>query len=77
MSQVKVESHPELRRDEWSKGITNVDNTSYNNYMNGALARKQRAQTLEEKTKEINNLKEDISEVKNMLRQLLSKQNGN
>ena len=73
MSQVKVEHYPELRRDEWSKGITNVDNTAYNNYMNGALARKQRAQTLEENTKEINNLKEDMSEVKNMLRQLLNK----
>ena len=77
MSQVKVEHYPELRRDEWSKVITNVDNTAYNNYMNGALARKQRAQTLEENTKEINNLKEDMSEVKDMLRQLLSKQNGN
>ena len=76
MSQVKVESHPELRRDEWSKGITNVDNTAYNNYMQGALARKSRNKTLEENTKEINNLKEDMSEVKDMLRQLLSKQNG-
>ena len=77
MSQVKVEHHPELRRDEWSKGITNVDNDAYKNYMNGALARKNRNQTLEENTKEINNLKEDMSEVKDMLRQLLSKQNGN
>ena len=77
MSQVKVESHPELRRDEWSKGITNVDNDAFNNYMQGALTRKQRAQTLEENTKEINNLKEDMSEVKDMLRQLLSKQTGN
>ena len=77
MSQVKVEHYPELRRDELSKGITNVDNTAYNNYMNGALARKQRAKTLEENTKEINNLKEDVSEIKDMLQQLLSKQNGN
>ena len=77
MSQVKVESHPELRRDEWSKGITNVDNDAYTNYMNGALARKNRNQTLEENTKEINNLKQDVSEVKDMLRQLLNKQNGN
>jgi uncharacterized protein YdcH (DUF465 family) len=77
MSQVKVEHHPELRRDEWSKGITNVDNTSYNNYMNGAIARKNRNYTLEENTKEINNLKEDMSEVKDMLRQLLNKENGN
>ena len=45
--------------------------------MNGALARKNRAKTLEENTKEINNLKQDMSEVKDMLRQLLSKQNGN
>ena len=77
MSQVKVEHHPELRRDEWSKGITKVDNDAYNNYMQGALTRKQKAKTLEENTKEINNLKEDMSEVKDMLRQLLSKQNGN
>ena len=73
MSQVKVESHPELRRDEWSKGITNVDNDAYTNYMNGAIARKQRNNTLEENTKEINNLKQDLSEVKDMLRQLLNK----
>ena len=74
---LKVEGRPELERDEYSKGITNVDNDAYTNYMNGALARKNRNQTLEENSKEINNLKEDMSEVKNMLRQLLSKQNGN
>ena len=77
MSQVKVEHYPELRRDEWSKGITNVDNDAYTNYMNGAIARKNRNATLEENTKEINNLKEDVSEIKDMLRQLISKQNGN
>ena len=77
MSQVKVEHHPELRRDEWSKGITNVDNDAYTNYMNGAVTRKNRNATLESNTEEINNLKEDMSEVKDMLRQLLSKQNGN
>ena len=77
MSQVKVEHHPELRRDEYSKGITNVDNDAYNNYMQGALARRQRNQTLEQNTKEINNLKQDVSELKDMLRQLLNKQNGN
>jgi N-acetylglutamate synthase/N-acetylornithine aminotransferase len=77
MSQVKVEHYPELRRDEYSKGITNVDNDAYTNYMQGALARRQRNQTLEQNTKEINNLKQDVSEVKDMLRQLLNKQNGN
>jgi len=73
MSKVKVESHPELRRDEWSKGITNVDNDAYTRYMNGAEKRKQRNQTLEEHSKEINTIKEDVSDIKDMLQQLLSK----
>jgi len=77
MTQVKVEHYPELRRDEYSKGITNIDNDAYIRYMNGAIVRKQRNSTLEENTKEINNLKEDVSEIKDMLRQIISKQNGN
>ena len=77
MSQVKVEHYPDLRRDEYSKGITNIDNDAYSNYMQGALARKERNATLQSNTEEINNLKEDVSEIKDMLRQIISKQNGN
>ena len=77
MSQVKVEHYPDLRRDEYSKGITNIDNDAYSNYMQGALTRKQRNATLQSNTEEINNLKEDVSEIKDMLRQIISKQNGN
>ena len=73
----KVESHPELARDEYSKGITNIDNDAYSKYMRGATARKERNATLQSNTEEINNLKEDMSEIKVMLRQLISKQNGN
>ena len=73
----KVESHPELERDEYSKGITNIDNDAYSKYMQGATARKERNITLRNNTEEINNLKEDVSEIKDMLRQLISKQNGN
>ena len=69
----KVESHPELARDEYSKGITNIDNDAYSNYMQGALARKERNATLQSNTEEINNLKDDMLEIKDMLRQLISK----
>ena len=72
----KVESHPELAKDEYSKGITNIDNDAYKKYMQSAMTRKERNATLETNTKEINNLKEDVSEIKDMLRQLISKQNG-
>ena len=77
MNEVKVEHHPELARNEYSKAVTNIDNDAYTKYMNGAEARKQRNAILKSNTEEINNLKEDMSEVKDMLRQLLSKQNGN
>jgi uncharacterized protein YdcH (DUF465 family) len=77
MSEVKVEHHPELRRNEYSKGITNIDNDAYSKYMHGALARKERNATLQSNTEEINNLKEDMLEIKDMLQQLISKQNGN
>ena len=73
----KVEDHPELARDEYSKGITNIDNDAYKNYMQSAITRKDRNAILENNTEEINNLKEDVSEIKDMLRQLISKQNGN
>ena len=57
----KVEHHPELARDEYSKAVTNIDNDAYTKYMNGASARKQRNAALESNTEEINNLKEDVS----------------
>ena len=69
----KVESHPELAKDEYSKGITNIDNDAYKNYMQSAITRKDRNAILENNTKEINNLKEDVSEIKDMLRQLINK----
>ena len=69
----KVEGHPELERDEYSKGITNVDNDAYKNYMQSAVVRKERNTILENNTEEINNLKEDVSEIKDMLRQLINK----
>ena len=73
----KVESHPELAKDEYSKGITNIDNDAYTKYMRSAITRKERNAILENNTEEINNLKEDVSEMKDMLRQIISKQNGN
>ena len=69
----KVESHPELAKDEYSKGITNIDNDAYTKYMQSAMTRKERNAILENNTEEINNLKEDVSEIKDMLRQLINK----
>ena len=69
----KVEKHPELEKDEYSKGITNIDNDAYKKYMQSAVVRKERNTILENNTEEINNLKEDVLEIKDMLRQLINK----
>ena len=73
-----VEDRPELIRDTYSKGITNRDTSAYNRYMVGAMARRSRHEQLDETVEEINNIKQEMSEMKDMLRQLLTnKVNGN
>ena len=75
--EVKVEHHPDLIRNSYSKGITNVDSGAYENYMQAARKRKTRTDEIAEHTNQINNIKQDVSEIKEMMHLLLSKQNGN
>ena len=75
--EVKVEHHPDLIRNSYSKGITNVDSSAYENYMQAARKRRTRTDEIEEHTNQINNIKQDVSEIKEMMHLLLSKQNGN
>lgn len=73
-----VEDHPELIRDTFSKGITNRDTDAYSKYMASAVKRKERNSQLDDTVEEINNIKNEMAEMKDMLRQLLTnKVNGN
>ena len=76
-NQLVVEDHPHLVRDSYSKAITNRDTQAYDNYMSAALKRKERNSQLEKQQQEINNIKEEMSEMKDMLGQILNKVNGN
>ena len=76
-NQLVVEDHPHLVRDCYSKAITNRDIKSYENYMNAALKRKERHSRLDKQELEINNIKEEMSEMKDMLGQILNRINGN
>ena len=75
--EVKVEHHPDLIRNSYSKGITNVDSSAYENYIQAARKRRTRTDEIAEHTNQINNIKQDVSEIKEMMHLLLSKQNGN
>jgi hypothetical protein len=63
---LKVEGHPNLYRDEKTGAIINYDQISYNQYVNSLNSR-------ESQKKEIINLKNELCEIKLLLKQLLEK----
>ena len=63
---IPVQGHPNLYRDENSGAIVNCDNLSYNQYINSL-------QNRQNQRKEIDQLKDEMSEIKKLLKQLLEK----
>ena len=63
---IRVEGHKNLYRDEKSGAIVNCDTTSYNQYVN-SLSNK------ELQRKELDKMKEDIDEIKSLLKEMLNK----
>ena len=63
---IRVEGHPNLYRDEASGAIINCDSVAYNQYVNSLHSR-------DLQKKEIHNMKNDINEIKSLLKQLLEK----
>ena len=72
-----IKDHPELLKDTYSKGIVSRDVSAYEKYMSAALKRKDRQSRLDDAVDEINTIKEEMSDMKDMIRQLLNKVNGN
>jgi len=62
---IPVKGHPNLYRDEESGAIVNCDNTSYNQYVNSLNNRKSQKMELDQ-------IKKDIEEIKNLLKQILT-----
>ena len=59
---IPVQGHPNLYRDENSGAIVNCDNLSYNQYINSL-------QNRQNQRKEIDQLKDEMSEIKKLLKQ--------
>lgn len=62
---IPVEGHPNLYRDENTGAIVNFDNVSYNQYINSVNNR-------DIQKKELDKMKEDINEIKDLLKELLN-----
>ena len=76
MSLIKVKDNPHLARDEYSKAIINTDTRGYESYMNTRERMKRQQELLLNNTQEIQSLKEDVSDIKNLLEQLVIKLQG-
>ncbi len=66
---IPVKGHPHLYRDEMSGAIVNLDNVSYNNYIENRNSKE--TQRLTQKA-EIEQLKNDVNEIKSLLLELIN-----
>ena len=76
MSLIPVENHSELFRDSRTGAIVNKSTSDferYNNTRNKMLSKEERINDLEQK---VDNLSNDIGDIKSMLQSFLSNNNG-
>jgi hypothetical protein len=62
---IRVKGYTNLYRDETSGAIVNCDSAAYNQYLNIVNNR-------ESQKKELDNIKQDIDEIKSLLKELLN-----
>ena len=70
MSRLKVEGHTSLVRDTYSNGIVNTSKSEYAVYMNRIKAREKQGDEIRSAVKEINSLKAELREIKNLIKGL-------
>ena len=69
---LKVRDHPTLFRDPNSKAILVVDQTSRQNYINQRTLALKTTETADNLQAEMTNMKQELGELKDMLRILIS-----
>ena len=69
---VKVENETTLYKDVVSKVVINKDNSAYENYMQQRARLKAEQEQLKQNTNDIQELKKDIGDIKDMLSVILN-----
>jgi hypothetical protein len=72
-SLIKVKDQPNFFRDPNSKAILVLDQTTRQNYINQRTLAQNAVNGNEELKQEVDNLKNEISDIKSMLNQILNK----
>jgi len=70
MARLKVEGHTSLERDIYSNGIVNTNISEYTVYMSRIKAREKQGDEIRTAVKEINSLKAELREIKNLIKGL-------
>ena len=65
---LKVENQPNLERDEYSQAINNTNKNAYQLYMERRMKAEKSQDDIRNCVKEINSLKKDLKDIKNLLR---------
>jgi hypothetical protein len=70
---LKVIGHEDLIRDVKSNAIVNTNKNEYNIYMNRIKSREQQGDQIRNTIKEINILKQELFEIKQLLKEVIKK----
>ena len=68
---IKVEGHSNLVRDTYSNGIVNTNVSEYQIYMQRVKNREKQGDQIRNAVKEINTLKTELREIKNLLKEIV------
>lgn len=72
MKILKVSGHDDLVRDTASNAIVNTNMSAYAEYVNRRNAVQEEKATIAQQSAEINNIKSELSDIKQMLKTLLN-----
>ena len=73
MTILKVKGHDNLVRDTRSNAIINTNKSEYQIYMARVRAREKQGDEIRNAVKEINNLKAELREIKNLIKEVVKK----
>ena len=73
MVKLKVEGYENLVRDVSSNAIINTNRSEYQLYMARVRAREKQGDEIRNAVKEINNLKAELREIKNLIKEVVKK----
>jgi hypothetical protein len=71
MARLQVKGHSHLVREVSSGGIVNTNVTEFETYMKRIKAREQHGDQIRNAVKDINNLKTELREIKNLLKEIV------